>query len=86
MAYYHKIDRLEDIYTELLPNYEPTVHPFTNTILYSYDYGDGWCVRVTCARVYKSPATEVSEMAEHILSISTKKADLYCSGWCLLGR
>lgn len=44
VAYYHKSDRLEDIFTELLPNYEPTVHPFTNTLLYSYDYGDGWCV------------------------------------------
>lgn len=31
---------------------EPQITPLTDTLLYSYDYGDGWCVRVTCTEGY----------------------------------
>ena len=31
---------------------EPQIIPLTDTLLYSYDYGDGWCVRVTCTEGY----------------------------------
>ena len=31
---------------------EPQITPMTDTLLYSYDYGDGWCVRVSCTEGY----------------------------------
>ena len=31
---------------------EPQITPLTDTLLYSYDYGDGWCVRVSCTEGY----------------------------------
>ena len=32
--------------------YEPALIPFTHELMYQYDFGDGWCVRVTCTEGY----------------------------------
>lgn len=30
----------------------PVALPFTDELYYTYDYGDDWCVRITCEETY----------------------------------
>lgn len=32
--------------------FEPAVIPFVNELIYRYDFGDGWCVKITCEEGY----------------------------------
>lgn len=86
VEYYKQMDRLEGICTELLPSYEPKVTPFTNTLLYSYDYGDGWCVRVTCMEIYESEVSDSAGKSEQLLAVAKTHKPICIStdGICLL--
>ena len=52
------LDNKKDIYLlekdcrEILSAFEPKILPLTDTLLYQYDYGDGWCVKITCLDGY----------------------------------
>ncbi len=43
---------LESVIEGLLSIITPGISPLTDTLLYHYDYGDGWCVKVTCEDVH----------------------------------
>ena len=47
-----KIHFMESDLKKIFSALEPQIAPLTNTLLYSYDYGDGWCVRITCTEGY----------------------------------
>lgn len=46
------INVMETRCKEILSALEPYVTPFTNELLYRYDFGDGWCVKITCQKAY----------------------------------
>lgn len=37
----------------ILDAYNPEIYPFLNTLYYLYDFGDDWCIRITCEKRYK---------------------------------
>lgn len=37
----------------ILDAYNPVIYPFLNTLYYLYDFGDDWCIRITCEKRYK---------------------------------
>ena len=47
-----EINYLESNCRKILSAFEPKVLPLTDTLLYQYDYGDGWCVKITCLDGY----------------------------------
>lgn len=47
-----EIEYLESHCRQMLSVFEPKITPLTDSILYRYDYGDGWCVKVTCIEGY----------------------------------
>ena len=47
-----EIDYLSSNCRRILSAFEPKISPLTDTLLYRYDYGDGWCVKITCAEGY----------------------------------
>ena len=46
------INVMEERCREILSALEPQVIPFTDRLFYRYDFGDGWCVRITCKNAY----------------------------------
>lgn len=46
------IDYYQYVCNKLLSALEPRISPFTHSILYRYDLGDDWCVKVTCEEGY----------------------------------
>lgn len=47
-----EIDCLESNCCKILSAFEPKILPLTDTLLYQYDFGDGWCVKITCLDGY----------------------------------
>lgn len=47
-----KIHFMESDLKKTFSALEPQIAPFTNTLFYSYDFGDGWCIRITCTEGY----------------------------------
>ena len=47
-----EIEYLESHCRQMLSAFEPKIPPLTESVLYRYDYGDGWCVKVTCVEGY----------------------------------
>lgn len=47
-----EIEYLESNCRKILSAFEPKILPITDTILYQYDLGDGWCVKITCLDGY----------------------------------
>ena len=47
-----EIDYLDSNCRKILSAFEPKILPLTDTILYHYDFGDGWCVKITCLDGY----------------------------------
>ena len=47
-----EIDYLSSNCRRILSAFEPKISPLTDTLLYRYDYGDGWCVKITCVEGY----------------------------------
>ena len=47
-------------------NSEPELLPFVHAIMYQYDFGDGWCVKISCEEGYCSKAGLDSEDAADI--------------------
>ena len=43
---------IEDTFC-ILDAYNPVIYPFLNTLYYLYDFGDDWCIRITCEKRYK---------------------------------
>lgn len=37
----------------VLDLYDPEISPFLNELYYLYDFGDDWCIRITCENRYK---------------------------------
>lgn len=81
-----KLTWLEKECRNMISYYEPTVIPFAQNILYSYDYGDGWCVRITCTKIYEPKISESSNTENRILSVATTRKPVCISadGICLL--
>ena len=48
----YRIPDLEEKCFSLLDNYNPRCYPLFGTVLYNYDYGDDWIVRITCEEIY----------------------------------
>lgn len=44
-------------------NTEPELLPFVHDIMYQYDFGDGWCVKISCEEGYCSETDSNSEDA-----------------------
>ena len=40
----------EDEAFEILDAYNPEIYPFLNQLYYQYDFGDDWCIRITCEK------------------------------------
>lgn len=49
-----KISELEKEFFPAVNIFDPIVIPFTNSIFYKYDYGDGWCFKITCEERYQN--------------------------------
>lgn len=47
-----EIEYLESNCRRILSAFEPKMLPVTDTLLYQYDYGDGWCVKIICLDGY----------------------------------
>lgn len=56
-----KASEAVDLRNMLLEAFNPMVHAFTDSLVYHYDYGDGWQVRVTCKNVYCAEEAEGEE-------------------------
>ena len=37
----------------ILDHYNPKIYPFLDTLYYLYDFGDDWCIKITCEKRYK---------------------------------
>lgn len=48
----YRIPDLEERCFSLLDGYNPRCYPLFGTVLYNYDYGDDWTVRITCEEIY----------------------------------
>lgn len=46
------INVMEERCHEILTSLEPQITPFANNLFYRYDFGDGWCVKITCQKAY----------------------------------
>lgn len=81
-----KLVNIEKVCVEMNSNFEPKVFPFTNTLLYSYDYGDRWCVRITCDRIYKPDRIENQEFRDqlHYVAITHEPVCVASDGVALL--
>ncbi len=47
------IPYFENVCLPLFRDYNPEIKPLTDTLFYEYDYGDGWCVKITVLDQYK---------------------------------
>ena len=43
----------EDAAFEMLDPYNPEISPFLNQLYYLYDFGDDWCIRITCEKRFR---------------------------------
>lgn len=46
------VQRMEAAMQETLSEGNPRLMPFAEELYYSYDYGDDWCVKITCVEAY----------------------------------
>ena len=44
------IPEWEDEVFNILDAYNPSIAPFLNQLYYMYDFGDDWCIRITCEK------------------------------------
>jgi len=58
---------LEEILEGFLSAGNPGVIPFADELFYNYDYGDDWCIRITCEDAYT--AIEKDDHAKHVVEI-----------------
>ena len=72
------IEEMQEVCQDYIDTWNPEVVQVTDELLYEYDYGDGWTVRITCEEGYTSEWEEDSfdydsasgdEVFSHILSI-----------------
>ena len=49
---YQKYNEAMYAYDRFIADAETDVLPITDTLLYEYDYGDGWKVKITCKEIY----------------------------------
>ena len=49
---YHKYNEAMYAYDQFIADTETEVVPIADTLLYEYDYGDGWKVKITCKGIY----------------------------------
>lgn len=49
---YNKKDAAVASFNRMKADMEPALIPFVHDIMYQYDFGDGWCVRITCEEAY----------------------------------
>ncbi len=65
-------DRVEKIIemAEGMTDINPLVIPLSDTLVYSYDYGDGWNVNITCVDIYDSnnDNKELNKAIEKVVS------------------
>lgn len=57
---------LETNCRRILSVFEPKIRPLTDTILYQYDYGDGWCVKITCLDGYYARESDAEDDTQAI--------------------
>ena len=57
------VNELEKMLGSILSFINPVVYPFTDELYYNYDYGDSWCVKITCEDAYvANDATSCDEL------------------------
>ena len=49
---YNKKDAAVVSFNKMKADMEPALIPFVHDIMYQYDFGDGWCVKITCEEAY----------------------------------
>lgn len=49
---YNKKDNAVASFYKMKAKMEPSLIPFVHSIMYQYDFGDGWCVKITCEEAY----------------------------------
>ena len=49
---YNKKDNAVASFYKMKAKMEPSLIQFVHSIMYQYDFGDGWCVKITCEEAY----------------------------------
>ena len=49
---YNKKDPAVTSFYKMKAEMEPLLIPFVHDMMYQYDFGDGWCVKITCEEAY----------------------------------
>lgn len=49
---YNKKDPAVTSFYKMKAEMEPSLIPFVHDMMYQYDFGDGWCVKITCKETY----------------------------------
>lgn len=52
IAFRDKFIKLNREAYDLINNYNPKIEPLFDSLLYSYDCGDEWCVKIECSAIY----------------------------------
>lgn len=52
MSQLGRIVELEDACYDYINEFNPAIVPVSDTLMYHYDYGDGWAVKITCTDGY----------------------------------
>ena len=70
------IPRFERKCKKLFAEYNPKLEPLFNTIYYEYDYGDGWCVKISIIEKYDEEliSQQDEELKVLIDSVKSKQA------------
>ena len=75
-AHQKEITMLEGVFNRAY--WTPAIKPYFDTIFYSYDYGDGWTVKITCEEIYdrKTNADFAAEDEYFVVDIMNEKDGL----------
>lgn len=67
----------EQRYLTLMTESNPTMVPLSDTLIYAYDYGDGWEVEITCKEVYESFDSDNQPSTTGYALISTTEQQVF---------
>ena len=71
------IPYLERRCRSLFTEYNPKISPITDTLYYEYDYGDGWCVKITVLDKYERKTNaDLTNASMFVVDIMTEKDKL----------
>ncbi len=68
------IPYFEKVCSPLFRDYNPKITPITDTLYYEYDYGDGWCVKISVLDRYdRKTNADLSNAGFFVVDIMTEK-------------